>query len=133
MKKKSRFVLGALVGAGLGMLFAPKKGSETRKELFERTKSLLNQVKELDVEDIKEQLSLKLEEIEMGIKDLDKEKVLKVAKEKGEDLKEKALELFEIAKDAGKPVLEDAAKAVKTAIADVTKEVLNKLEQEEKK
>ena len=34
-KKKGfgKFLAGALVGAGLGVLFAPKKGSETRKEL----------------------------------------------------------------------------------------------------
>ena len=40
-KKKGfgKFLAGALLGAGLGVLFAPKKGSETRQQLkqkFER-------------------------------------------------------------------------------------------------
>ena len=37
-KKKGfgKFLLGAAVGAGIGILFAPKKGSETRRELKEK-------------------------------------------------------------------------------------------------
>jgi gas vesicle protein len=34
------FVLGALVGAGLALLFAPKSGEETQEELRERAKQL---------------------------------------------------------------------------------------------
>ena len=38
-KKKSglgKFLVGAGIGAGLGILFAPKSGSETRKELKQK-------------------------------------------------------------------------------------------------
>lgn len=40
-------VLGsALVGAAIGVLFAPKKGSETRKEIADGTKDLADSVKD---------------------------------------------------------------------------------------
>lgn len=45
-KKKNgvgKFVLGALVGAGLGVLLAPKSGSETREELKEKDAVMANQ------------------------------------------------------------------------------------------
>ena len=46
-KKKGcgKFVLGAALGAGLGVLFAPKAGSETRKELKAKIDDLLAKLK----------------------------------------------------------------------------------------
>ena len=46
-----KFVLGAAIGAGLGILFAPKKGEETRKELAEKVKELIDSAKNLDKEE----------------------------------------------------------------------------------
>ena len=129
-KKKGygKFVLGALVGAGLGVLFAPKAGSETRKELKEKMSVLLNKVKEIDVEEVKESISLKIDEIKEELSDLDREKVLKLAKEKGNDIKEKCEELVQLAKDKGTPVLAGVANDVREKAVMVTKEVLKKLE-----
>ena len=47
----------------------------------------------------------KIEEIENEIKDLDKEKVLSIAKEKSVILKGKVEELVLLAKESGKPVV----------------------------
>ena len=58
-----KFILGALVGAGLGVLFAPKSGSETRKELMDKMKDLLKKAKEIDIDEVKDKISLKVEEI----------------------------------------------------------------------
>ena len=130
MSKKGtgKFIVGAAIGAGLGLLFAPKKGSETRKELSGQMSDLWEKVKNIDSDEVKAKLEDKLREVEVGIKDLDKEKVLSIAKEKGESLKVKCNELIDMAKESGKPVVENAAKNVKKELANVTKKVLDKLE-----
>ena len=94
MKKRGvgKFVFGTALGVGLGMLFAPKKGSETRKELGTKIDELLNKVKEIDVDEVKCMLESKITEIETELKDLDNEKVLKIAKAKGKELKAKSEE-----------------------------------------
>lgn len=129
-KKKGlgKFVAGALVGAGLGILFAPKSGSETRKELSDKMKELVKKAKEVDIEDVKDNITTKIEEIKAELQDLDKEKVIAIAKEKGNDIKEKANELVELAKAKGTPALEKAADEVRAKAIVVVKEVLNKLE-----
>ena len=136
MSKKSgvgKFVLGAGLGAGLALLFAPKKGSELREDLKIKLDELLKKAKEVDLEEVSADFTDKIEELKKELKDLDKEKVLKVAKEKGELLKEKAEGLLVLAKEKGTPVLEGMAKDVKRSTANVIKEVLKKLETEEEK
>ena len=130
MSKKCGFLKGAVIGATLGLLFAPKSGKETREDLSNNLKGLLDKVKGMDKEEVKDKLEKKIEEIENEIKDLDKEKVLSIAKEKSVILKGKVEELVLLAKWSGKPVIENAAKSVKKELASVTRKVLEKLESE---
>jgi gas vesicle protein len=104
MSKKSglgKFVLGAGLGAGLALLFAPKKGTELRRDIKKKIDAFMADVDELTVAEIKEEFTNKVDEIKKGIENLDKETVLKAAKKKGEELKEKTVELVELAKEKG--------------------------------
>lgn len=130
-KKKSgvgKFVVGAAIGAGLGVLFAPKSGSETRKDLKKKIDDLATKIKNVDVEEVKKTFENKVDEIKSELDDLDKEKVLKIAKEKGEDIKKKCQELVNLAVEKGTPVLENAAEEVRLKAIDFTNEVLTRLE-----
>ena len=128
-----KFLAGAAIGAGLGILFAPKKGSETRAELKAKIDDLVKQIKKIDLEEVKEEFEVKLENLKAELADLDKEKVLEIAKKKAVDLKEKAQDLVELAIEKGTPILRDMAEEVRLKTIDVTKEVLKKLENADKK
>ena len=126
-----KFLAGAALGAGLGLLFAPKKGSEIRAELKSKIDDLIKQVKNIDVEDVKEEFEEKLEALKEELADLDKERVLEIAKKKSKELKDRAQELVDLAIDKGTPILRDMAEEVRLKTVEVTKEVLKKLESKE--
>lgn len=130
-KKKERmkhFAIGALVGAGIGILFAPRSGKDTRESLKKKMNELLEKIKDLDKEDVKEAIELKINNIKEAISNLDKETVLESAKKQCRKIRDLAEDLVDYVVDKGTPVLESAASAVRYKAIDVTKEVLNKLE-----
>lgn len=137
MSRKSgglfKFIAGVGIGVGAGMLLAPKTGEELRKDLKKKIDELLKKAKEIDVKEVSDDFVKKISALKEEIEDLDKEKALAIAKKKGEELKVKANELLELAREKGTPVVEKAVEEVRQRAIRVTKEVLKKLEKEETK
>ena len=134
-KKKGlgKLFAGVAIGSALGVLFAPKTGKDTRADLKKKLDEMLDKVKDIDAKEVKERIESKIEEIKEELTDLDKEKVLEMAKTKAKQIQEKAEELVDYAIEKGTPVLEKAATNIRNKAIVVTKEVLDKLENGNKK
>lgn len=123
-----KFLTGAAIGAGLGVLFAPQEGGKTRKELKVKIDDMLAKLKEVDSEDVKKEVEKKIDDIKASLEDLDKEKVLKIAKKKAKEIETSTKKLVDYAVEKGTPVLKDAADSIREKAIEVTKDVLKKLE-----
>lgn len=131
MNKKGgigKFVAGMAVGAGLGLLFAPKSGAETRKELKKKIDELVNNVKNIDVKEIRDSFVKKIDDIKADLADLDKEKVLEIAKKKAEDIKTKLDNLMTEAKEKATPVVQKTVDDLRKKTIVVLKDTIKKLE-----
>ncbi|MBR4618301.1 MAG: YtxH domain-containing protein [Bacilli bacterium] len=129
----TKFAIGTAIGVGIGFLLAPKEGSETRKELKQKIDEFCKKEKDLKKEDVQAEIEMRVEKLKKEISELDKEKVLKIAKEKGQQVKTEAQKLVDLAKEKGTPVLEKTATEVREKAIVVTKNVLDKLENKQNK
>ena len=122
-----KFLAGIAVGAGLGVLFAPNTGEETRAELKKKFEELLQKAKEVNMNEVRDNIENKISEIKHDLAELDKEKVMSLAKEQAKKIKNKCNDLVEYAKEKGTPVLESAAESVKEKTIEVLENTLENL------
>ncbi len=130
-KKKSgigKFVLGLGIGGALGVLFAPKSGKEAQKDLKLKINELTAKAKEIDKDEVKDNILEKIDEIKATIQDLDKEKVQDIAYATADVVKTKTEELVEYTKAKATPVVNEVAEEVRKSAIKVTKQILKKLE-----
>jgi gas vesicle protein len=102
-------VLGGLVGAALGILFAPQSGRKTREDICEKTGELLTEAKN----EYKSALKKSGKAYESAVKQL---KHLKSsAKGKAQRMEEKVEELAELGKEALQDTKSQLTKAASAA------------------
>ena len=128
-----KFLLGAAVGAGIALLFAPHDGKETRRLLKERLDNLANKIKDIEPDDVIAQATQLIDDIKTGLKDLDKEKVKEVVEEKSIMLLAKADELVNLAVEKGTPIFERAAYDIKSKTSIVLKDIAVRLDESNEK
>ena len=97
------FILGALVGAGLALLFAPQSGRETQEQLREQAKRLRD-VTEERVKELRQDLGTRVEDARDAV-----DRGRQVARDARADLEEK-LERSKAAARAGLSAAREAAR-----------------------
>lgn len=128
--KKSK--LGALVagigiGAAAGLLLAPKSGEETRKDIQKKAKQIGKKVKDIDLNQVKEDLVKEFDKFKNEMKDMDKEKAMKLAKEQGTKLLDKCENLITMAKEKSAPMIEKTGKDIKKKLSEMLADASEKL------
>lgn len=127
-KQVRNFTLGLLTGVGIGILFAPKSGAETRNELKLKFNDLVEYVKDLDSEDIKNMMNKKITEIKKAIDEFDMAKSVETAKKKSKEILKKLDELKDMAVEKATPYVESAVESLRLKTIDVLNCAIDKLE-----
>lgn len=126
-----KFLIGAGLGIGLGMLFAPKSGKETRKDLKEKMDNLVEKAKNTNIQEVKETIEAKVLDIKESLKKLDKETVTSTIKEQADNIRYKVDDLVNYAVSKGTPIVESAAREVKTSTVKALESITTRLKDEE--
>lgn len=131
-KKGLGFLVGAGIGAGVTALFTTKKGKEYQKKISELCEDIISKLKNLDADDVKDNIEKKVAEIKADLVDLDKEKAIDIVKEKAKVIQDKVSDLVDYAVEKGTPVIEESVENLRKEAIKVTKQILKKLENSKK-
>ena len=86
----------------------------------------------MDGEEVKKEFTRRIQGIKAELANLDKEKVGDFAVEKANQLKEKAQELVDLAREKGTPAIKKTAEDVLESVVKFSKDALKKLEKEKR-
>lgn len=133
MKKEKMKILtalgtGAVIGGLAGVLFAPRKGSETREKIKESFMDLKVKLQGLDKKDIKKYIEKKLDDLDIEIAKLDTEVEYKKAKKQAKKVIKKIDKLIKYTNKKGMEEFEDLISDLKDKASEISEEILTNLE-----
>ena len=129
MKKENLKIVGAMVGGALlggaaGILFAPRKGSETREKIKDSINDLLERTQSIDKEDIRKYIEKELENIDFEIVKLDELDSYKKAKRQAKKVIKRIDKLIKYTKKKGMEDFEYLTNELKEKAEEISEEIL---------
>lgn len=119
---------GAVIGGITGILFAPRKGSETRAKIKDYFFDLKVKLQGVNEENIKEYIEKQLDSIDLDLAKLDMEVEYKKAKKLAKKIIKKINKLINYTKKKGLNDFEDLINELKEKAEEIGEEILTNLE-----
>ncbi|MFQ6791878.1 YtxH domain-containing protein [Thomasclavelia sp.] len=121
--KLGKLIAGIGIGAVIGMLCAPKKGSELRKDIKDKSKDLYDKAQNISKEDIQALINNTIDEIKLAIDEFDADEFKENASKKITEVKTKLEELANSVKSS------DEYASFKESVSKVSNDVTTKLKE----
>lgn len=130
--KLGKFIAGLGIGAAVGMLFAPKKGSELRDELKEKGSKAYDSAKNMTKEDVQALLDKSIDEIKRAIDEFDMDEFKETTGQKLAEVKTKLEDLAKTVQNSDEYAqFKDSVKKVSTDIGDKVEEIKTKIKEKD--
>ena len=127
--KIGKFIAGVGIGTVIGMLLAPKKGSELRQDLKDKSQELYDKAQNMTKEDIETLVNNTIEEIKQAIEEFDLEEFKEATGAKLSNLKDKLEQLANSIKSSDEYAnFKEAVNKVSTDLTSTISEIKTKIQ-----
>ena len=127
--KIGKFIAGVGIGTVIGMLLAPKKGSELRQDLKDKSQELYDKAQNMTKEDIETLVNNTIEEIKQATEEFDLDEFKEATGAKLSNLKDKLEQLANSIKSSDEYAnFKEAVNKVSTDLTSTISEIKTKIQ-----